>query len=224
MSKPAKGERRYNPHGTYRVEQLAGIKLASFKHRFWAFAVDSVILSILMIPFAAVFQLGINELKHPTKGKIDVPGVHIQYDTTKDAKTLTVNQDKQETSDYKYYDPVFALLYYGKFVWRTNGQTPGKKWMGIRVVSLSHDRITLWQSCERALGYGASMLEGFFGFFQFFIYPNRTCVHDRIAETIVIEDPPRDEKAAQQEAAVVNQVARKDAEEAQAIDEELLKP
>ena len=54
-----------------------------------------------------------------------------------------------------------------------------------------HDRITFWQAVERALGYGASMLEGGFGFFQYFIYPNRRCVHDRIAETIVIKDPAR---------------------------------
>jgi hypothetical protein len=41
---------------------------------------------------------------------------------------------------------------------------------------------------ERALGYGASMLEGGFGFAQYFTNPNRCCVHDRIAETIVVSD------------------------------------
>jgi hypothetical protein len=32
------------------------------------------------------------------------------------------------------------------------------------------------------------MLEGGFGFIQYFIEPNHRCVHDRIAETIVIRD------------------------------------
>ena len=44
---------------------------------------------------------------------------------------------------------------------------------------------------ERALGYGASMLEGGFGFAQYFTNPNRCCVHDRIAETIVVSDKKR---------------------------------
>jgi hypothetical protein len=44
---------------------------------------------------------------------------------------------------------------------------------------------------ERALGYGASMLEGGFGFVQYFTNPNRCCVHDRIAETIVVSDKKR---------------------------------
>ena len=50
------------------------------------------------------------------------------------------------------------------------------------------ERITLWQSVERALGYGASALEGGFGFVQYFLYGNHCCVHDRIAETIVVKE------------------------------------
>jgi hypothetical protein len=48
--------------------------------------------------------------------------------------------------------------------------------------------MTLWNSLERSLGYGASFLEFGFGFLQYFIHPNRCTVHDRIAETIVIKD------------------------------------
>ena len=80
------------------------------------------------------------------------------------------------------------MLYFGLCVWRTNGLTLGKKLLRIRVVSLEHQRITLWQSVERALGYGASALEGGFGFLQYFLYPNHRCVHDRIAETIVVAE------------------------------------
>jgi uncharacterized RDD family membrane protein YckC len=71
------------------------------------------------------------------------------------------------------------------------GRTLGKRILGIRVISLVHDRITVWQSMERALGYGASFLEGGFGFIQYFTHPNRCCVHDRIAETIVVNDKKR---------------------------------
>ena len=71
---------------------------------------------------------------------------------------------------------------------RAYGQTLGKRLMGIRVVSVVHEKIGFWHSVERALGYGASFLEFGFGFLQYFIDPNRRTVHDRIAETIVIQD------------------------------------
>ena len=48
--------------------------------------------------------------------------------------------------------------------------------------------MTFWQSIEQALGYGASILEAGFGIVQFFINPNRRTVHDRIAETIVVDE------------------------------------
>lgn len=80
---------------------------------------------------------------------------------------------------------IFLILYFGLVLFWGNGRTPGKRLVGIRVVSLVHERITFCQSMERALGYGASMLEGGFGFVQYSTNPNRCCVHDRIAETIV---------------------------------------
>jgi hypothetical protein len=45
----------------------------------------------------------------------------------------------------------------------------------------------LWQSIERALGYGAAILEGGLGFAQFFWDRNRMCAQDRLAETIVVD-------------------------------------
>ncbi len=78
-------------------------------------------------------------------------------------------------------------IYFGLWTYFGHGQTLGKKLMRIRIVSLTHDHLTLWHSIERSLGYGASILEGGFGFLQYFIHPNRQTVHDRIAETIVID-------------------------------------
>jgi uncharacterized RDD family membrane protein YckC len=57
------------------------------------------------------------------------------------------------------------------------------------VVSLNHERLSLWHAIERALGYAASSLEAGFGFLQYFTHPNRQTVHDRIAETIVVVTP-----------------------------------
>ncbi len=83
----------------------------------------------------------------------------------------------------------WLLAYFGLAVWMSNGLTIGKRLMQIRILSLRDENITLWQAIERALGYGASAIEAGFGFFQYFLHPNRACVHDRIAETIVVKEP-----------------------------------
>jgi hypothetical protein len=54
-------------------------------------------------------------------------------------------------------------------------------------MSLTSDRLGIWQSVERALGYGAAVLEGGLGFVQFFWDRNRMCAQDRLAETIVVD-------------------------------------
>jgi hypothetical protein len=63
--------------------------------------------------------------------------------------------------------------------------------LGLRVVSLTHERLSFWHSVERALGYGASTLELDFGFLQYYLHPYRQTVHDRIAETIVVDERRR---------------------------------
>lgn len=83
----------------------------------------------------------------------------------------------------------WIVVYFGGTTWLWNGRNPGKRALRLRVVSIVGPRVTLWQAIERSLGYGASVLEGGFGFVQFFIARNRQCVHDRIAETIVIMAP-----------------------------------
>lgn len=89
-----------------------------------------------------------------------------------------------------WYSIIWLVLYFGLATYWSNGKTPGKALVKIRIVSLVHERIGLWHSIERALGYGASALEFGFGFIQYFIHPNKRTVHDRIAETIVVLETP----------------------------------
>jgi uncharacterized RDD family membrane protein YckC len=156
----------FDPHGTARAESLAGVPLASFGQRLAAYAIDFFLVILTYSPVEIARQYLVLTLQHrPTD-------VHVVFD---------------------FHDPgniVWLVLYFGLIVWKTNGLTPGKRLMHIRIVSLIHERITLWQAVERALGYGASVLEGGFGFIQYFIHPNHCCVHDRIAETIVVKDRP----------------------------------
>ena len=145
------------------MESLAGLPLASFGARSAAYAIDLVLVVIVWAPLTILVE----RLLHHGEANL-----HID-----------LKWDFHEPSNI-----VFALLYFGLSLYFGNGQTIGKRIMGIRVVSLVHERITFWQAMERALGYGASILEGGFGFFQYFTNPNRCCVHDRIAETIVVKE------------------------------------
>ena len=90
-----------------------------------------------------------------------------------------------------WYSVIWLVVYFALSTYFGNGQTLGKRLCRIRVVSIAHERLGFWHALERALGYGASALEGGFGFFQYFLRADRRTVHDRIAETIVIAAPRR---------------------------------
>jgi uncharacterized RDD family membrane protein YckC len=160
------GNAVFNAHETERLHQLQGVQLASFVSRLVAFFIDLVISSFI---FLIVVYFGIMLLE----------------------KTGWVSSNANYHFDLDYhnwYSIVLLILYFGLFTYFSNGKTPGKWLMKIRVVSLLHEKMSLWHSIERAVGYGASALEFGFGFLQYFIHPNKRTVHDRIAETIVIKE------------------------------------
>lgn len=158
----------YDARQTRRMEDVHGLPLASFGRRAAAFLLDVIVMSLL---FVAVFI--------PLEPLLVRAGV------------IEPSEQIVFSLNHGWYNIVWLVLYFGLFTYFGRGRTPGKWLMGIRVVSLVHERISLWHSVERALGYGASMLEFGFGFLQYFIHPNRRTVHDRIAETIVVRDPRR---------------------------------
>jgi len=168
--------RFFNPHETARADSLAGAPLASFRQRFLAFAIDAFLVAATYIPTTMLLEWFIRER------------LHVQDELYRSAH-VRVNFDMHMTLEVAW--TLWLVLYFGLIVWKTNGLTPGKRLLRIRILSLTHQRISFWQAIERALGYGASALEGGFGFLQYFFNPNRCCTHDRIAETIVVRDPPK---------------------------------
>ncbi|ROQ30033.1 RDD family protein [Gallaecimonas pentaromativorans] len=82
----------------------------------------------------------------------------------------------------------WGALYFTLFtaVWR--GRTPGKKLLGLRVVRLNGEPLTLWASFGRYGGYGAGLATGLLGFMQVLWDNNRQCIQDKIGETVVIWD------------------------------------
>jgi hypothetical protein len=68
------------------------------------------------------------------------------------------------------------------------GTSVGKRLFRIRVVMIDKRPLSLWLSFERAGGYAAGFATGLLGFAQVFWDPNRQAIHDKISETIVVQD------------------------------------
>jgi uncharacterized RDD family membrane protein YckC len=157
--------RRFSAPHTERLRELNGLPLASFRSRAGAWVCDIILvilIAMIVSVLRAIFSAGPFAQRYEGNIRLEL-----------------------------FHDPwgiASIVLYFGllPFLWR--GRTVGKRIFRLRMVSISHDRLTLWQCVERALGYAFSSLEGGFGFFQYFLHPNRQTLHDRIAETIIIKE------------------------------------
>jgi hypothetical protein len=79
-------------------------------------------------------------------------------------------------------------LYFTAFLALWKGQTPGKRLLGLRVVRLNGEPMTLWTGFERFGGYAAGLVTGLLGFAQVYWDRNRQMIHDKIVETVVVRE------------------------------------
>jgi len=156
-------QRHFHAHETARMDALDGLPLAGFRRRAVGLAVDSAILLALWVMIVFLWRTVVAHMHGTTR--------------------MDYGFDRHTAPGL-----LFFLGYYALACYLGNGQSPGKWVAKTRVVSLTHESMGKWQSFERALGYGASALEGGFGFAQYFMHRNRQTVHDRIAETIVVDE------------------------------------
>jgi len=154
-----KKRRHFHAHEPARTDALNGALLATFEQRVVGFAVDLLAAILLWAPVEVAWR---ELIRH--EQKIDLR--------------------------WNFHEPgniIVMLLYWGLSNYFGNGRTLGKWVARTRAISLTGDRLGLWQALERALGYGAAILEGGLGFLQFFWDRNQQCAQDRLAETIVID-------------------------------------
>jgi uncharacterized RDD family membrane protein YckC len=151
--------RRFHAHENARLRALNGALLATFWQRLLGYAVDLLIAVVIWSPVEFSWRYFV---LHETS-------IHIVWDFHEAGNIIVM------------------ILYWGLAAYFGNGQTPGKWVARSRVVSLTGERMGLWQSIEPGLGYGAVVLEMGLGFLQFFWDRNRMCAQDRLAETIVVD-------------------------------------
>jgi uncharacterized RDD family membrane protein YckC len=149
--------------------------LATIRKRFIAFFIDWIVLIIIyffIIILFSVFNMNIS--------KINVTGI------------FNVELEMKNTQSYlitilKFLFGLLPVIYFTISFYFFKGQTIGKFFLRLKVLSLYHEHLGLWHCIERSLGYFVSALEFGFGFIQAFWNPNRMTLHDKIGETILVE-------------------------------------
>ncbi len=160
MSQPSEAaRRRYHAHAGARADSLNGLLLATFWQRLLGYCVDLLIAVVIWFPLEFSWR---HFFLHEAN-------IHVVWDF------------------HEAGNIVVMVLYWGLANYFGNGRTPGKLVAHTQVLSLTSERMGLWQSVERGLGYGAAVLELGLGFLQFFWDRNRMCAQDRLAETIVVD-------------------------------------
>jgi uncharacterized RDD family membrane protein YckC len=151
------------------------LTLSTLRRRFAAFLLDWTVVVLIyccIIILFALFDMNIS--------KINVHGI---FD-------VEVEMDNTPSWFITFLKLLFGFLpfiYFALSFYFWKGQTIGKYFLKIKVLSLYHERLRLWHCIERSLGYFASALEFGFGFIQAFWNPNRMTLHDKIGETIVVD-------------------------------------
>jgi len=149
--------------------------LATIRKRFVAFLIDWLIVIIIYIYILFLFSL-----LNMNISKITVQSVF-------DVDIEMNNAHSYLITFLKFLFGLLPTLYFTISFYFWKGQTIGKYFLNIRVLSLYHEHLGLWHCIERSLGYYASALELGFGYIQAFWNPNRMTLHDKIGETIVIQ-------------------------------------
>ncbi|HEV8151715.1 MAG TPA: RDD family protein [Solirubrobacteraceae bacterium] len=86
---------------------------------------------------------------------------------------------------------LYVLWIVGYFVtfWSTTGQTPGNRMLRIRVRAVGGERLLPRRSLLRFVGLTLAALPLFLGFLIILIDDRRRGLQDRLARTVVVEDP-----------------------------------
>ena len=81
----------------------------------------------------------------------------------------------------------WAIVYFSLIPAWLNGQSLGKKLLGLRVVELTGKPLTVRTCFSRYGGYAAGMATGMFGFVQILWDANRQSIQDKVAHTVVLD-------------------------------------
>lgn len=149
---------------------------AGFVTRLAAFALDVVIISVIVVFVTWFLSTSITMLQLPQIFKelaerSPIVDALVRYVFTPLVGSLVT---------------IAFVIGYHLFFWMLTGQTPGKYIMGLRVVSVDGKKLRLVQAIARYAGYYVSGAALGLGFLWILVDDNRRSWHDRMAHTCVI--------------------------------------
>ncbi|MCS6137252.1 RDD family protein [Shewanella baltica] len=166
--------------------------------------VESPTLDTQSEPLKSTQAIGTSEPTDPAQGLVaHAAKVTETTDTTKTVPSPSTRvksvDDEEESTTHSVIAWVkgfmsdmglgfgWAAFYFTVFTARFDGQTLGKKMLGIRVIQLDGAKISLWAAFGRYGGYAAGFTTGLLGFMQIFWDANRQGIQDKISSTVVID-------------------------------------
>lgn len=159
--------------------QLPSARPAGFFSRLEAFVIDLVILSIVQLGASAFIQAFLKFFK--------LTGLVENIQTLLENSTYNLVIGTAVTT-------LFVIGYY-TFFWTLVGFTPGKAFLGLKVVRKNGEKVSFGRSLLRFFAYWISMLPLFLGFFWVLWDSNRQGWHDKIADTQVLYIPKNTPKS-----------------------------
>lgn len=185
-----------------RTEALG--KKFGLRRRIMRFFGAFIIFILLITTLPSLFDksaelLNGEQSKSPTTVMIEVDTPEVDPKAQRDvARVIDDNVTKQE-GGYMGVDWIkglihdlglsfgWAAVYFTIFTSLWEGQTPGKRLMGLRVLQLDGTALSISDSFGRYGGYGAGLATGLLGFMQVLWDPNRQAIHDKISATVVVD-------------------------------------
>jgi uncharacterized RDD family membrane protein YckC len=158
--------------------QVRPSRPAGFFSRFEAFVIDLVILSIVQLVGSAFIQTFLRFFK--------LTSLAVYF------KTILENSAFNLTGGAVLI--TLLVIGYYTFFWTLVGFTPGKAFLGLKVVRRDGAKVSFGRALLRFLAYWISAIPLFLGFLWVLWDPNRQGLHDKIAGTQVLYIPKKPHK------------------------------
>ncbi|NNJ71716.1 MAG: RDD family protein [Enterobacterales bacterium] len=197
------------------------------------------IAAAITVAAVIIYEIFLYQDQHEISILRDKPEVEqtaISIDTTQDTETQ-LEQAKERIAELEdrgdwesnvealaetfSYSFGWAAIYFTLCLYLTNGQTLGKWLTRIQVRQLDGSTIGIWASFGRYGGYAASFVTGLSGFFQIYWDANRQGLHDKVANTVVVDLRKRHERQSAKKTSPDQRSSRSQEKQQQAPLEEL---
>ncbi len=157
---------------------------AGFASRMVAFILDVVVFSLtLSAAIWAVSQIGLLLqfliFFDPIEHIIAIINQYVHLEQVSDTGIAGI---------FSLIGPGLLYIIYYVVFWSTAERTPGKAFMGLRVVTTEGKRLPVWRSFVRCIGYFLSGIPFLIGFLRVLWDDQRQGLHDKLARTYVIYD------------------------------------